>query len=221
MKRKLLTFALFASFTALFGETCKETKSSSFLLPTAENESIFGIQVKQKNVEKKIEDKIVKKFVDTPKQKINFTALFGEMPPAKQSAKGYKIDSLPVNEKLDKLINSAYAMIGTKYHFGAQDPNSEVDCSLYTQSVFKNIGIDLPRTAVDQSLLGKLVSFEDLKIGDLLFFRTYKEEPSHVGIYIGENKMIHASFGRGEVIVESIMKGYFQDRFLFAKRQEL
>lgn len=216
MKRKFLLFALFASLVNLFGETCKVAKKDSILLPTAENESIFGTVLAEKKVEKS-----VKKFVDVPKQKINFTALFGAMPQSKGNTKGIKLDSLPIGERLDELINSAYAMIGTKYHFGAQDASTEVDCSLYTQSVFKKIGIELPRTAVDQSLLGKLVSFEDLKIGDLLFFRTYKEEPSHVGIYIGENKMIHASVGKGEVIVESILKGYFQDRFLFAKRQDL
>lgn len=123
--------------------------------------------------------------------------------------------------KLNVLLECAFDMIGTKYGFGAKGGSSKTDCSLYTQNVFKKVGIDLPRSSAEQSTLGKKVSKDNLKVGDLLFFRTYKKAPSHVGIYIGDGKMIHASFRQGQVQVDDLDKIYYTKRFLFAKRFEL
>lgn len=164
-------------------------------------------------------------------------SVFEDAPKPEKKITGFSFDSIvsmfsssddanPKNpeiqsNKLKQLIDCAFEMIGTKYSFGATAESSKTDCSLYTQNVFKKVGINLPRSSAEQSSMGERISLSDIKVGDLLFFRTYKEEPSHVGIYIGNNKMIHASFKQGEVIVDDISKGYFQKRFLFAKRHNL
>jgi cell wall-associated NlpC family hydrolase len=86
------------------------------------------------------------------------------------------------------------------------------------QKVFKELQINLPRTAREQSKVGTDVAQGDLRKGDLVFFHTYASYPSHVGIYLGDGKMIHASSGKGEVTVSNLNSDYYQSRFLGAKR---
>jgi cell wall-associated NlpC family hydrolase len=162
-------------------------------------------------------------FEDTPKNEKKITGFsFASIASIFSSSEDANPKSPEIqSNKLKQLLDCAFEMIGTKYSFGATNESSKTDCSLYTQNVFKKVGINLPRSSADQSSVGESISLSDIKVGDLLFFRTYKEEPSHVGIYIGNNKMIHASFKQGEVIVDDISKGYFQKRFLFAKRHNL
>jgi len=98
------------------------------------------------------------------------------------------------NKIQNKVKELAFSFLGQKYKFGASKDSTKTDCSLYTQNVFSKIGIKLPRSSIEQSTVGVIVPKEELQVGDLLFFRTYRKTPSHVGIYIGDNKMIHASF---------------------------
>lgn len=122
------------------------------------------------------------------------------------------------NKLQNKIKELAFSFLGQQYKFGASKDSVKTDCSLYTQNVFSKIGIKLPRSSIEQSTLGVIVPKEELQVGDLLFFRTYRQTVSHVGIYIGDNKMIHASFKNKEVEVETLDKKYYRDRFLFAKR---
>jgi cell wall-associated NlpC family hydrolase len=111
----------------------------------------------------------------------------------------------------------AIGLLGTKYSFGGNSING-VDCSFLVQHVFELAGFKLPRTAREQARYGYFVRKESLKPGDLLFFATYASFPSHVGIYIGDGKMIHASSKGGKVEVANINEDYYARRFLFAKR---
>jgi cell wall-associated NlpC family hydrolase len=121
----------------------------------------------------------------------------------------------------DKLIDVAYDYIGMKYAFGAAKGGAKTDCSLFSQRVFSKFGVSLPRSASEQSTVGKKIAFSNIQPGDLLFYRTYKKAPSHVAIYIGNGKIIHASFRQRRVTVDSISLPYYQKRFLFAKRVAL
>jgi cell wall-associated NlpC family hydrolase len=78
--------------------------------------------------------------------------------------------------------------------------------------------VALPRTAREQAKVGSEVADGDLRKGDLVFFHTYASYPSHVGIYLGDGKMIHASSGKGEVIVSDMNSDYYRSRFMGAKR---
>jgi len=111
----------------------------------------------------------------------------------------------------------AIGLLGTKYIFGGTSING-IDCSSFVQHVFELAGFKLPRTAREQARYGYFVRKENLKPGDLLFFATYARFPSHVGIYIGDGKMIHASSKGGRVEVTNINKDRYVRRFLFAKR---
>jgi cell wall-associated NlpC family hydrolase len=111
----------------------------------------------------------------------------------------------------------ALGLLGTKYTFGGTSING-IDCSSFVQHVFELAGFKLPRTAREQARYGYFVRKENLKPGDLLFFATYASFPSHVGIYIGDGKMIHASSKGGRVEVANINEDFYKRRFLFAKR---
>lgn len=107
--------------------------------------------------------------------------------------------------------------LATPYRFGAETRQA-TDCSGFTQQVFHACGIELPRTAREQYAVGTVVPEGDWQIGDLLFFRTYARYPSHVGIYLGDGKMIHASRSHRKVVISSVERPYFRKRFLGARR---
>ncbi|MEV0261698.1 NlpC/P60 family protein [Streptomyces sp. NPDC050617] len=102
--------------------------------------------------------------------------------------------------KADKAIAFARAQMGKPYVWGATGPNS-YDCSGLTQAAWKAAGVDLPRTTWDQVKTGTRVATDDLQPGDLVFFY---DDISHVGMYIGDGKMIHAPKPGANVRVESI-----------------
>lgn len=118
---------------------------------------------------------------------------------------------------LDAISDTAARFLGTPYVFGGEGP-SGIDCSSFVQQVFQEHQVDLPRTAREQINVGAEVPPSELRKGDLVFFRTYASYPSHVGIYLGEGKMIHASSGKGEVTVSHIDSGYYRSRYIGARR---
>ncbi|MFI1468238.1 NlpC/P60 family protein [Streptomyces wuyuanensis] len=102
--------------------------------------------------------------------------------------------------KAEKVLSFARAQIGKPYVWGATGPSS-FDCSGLTQSAWRAAGVDLPRTTWDQVEVGQSVATADLLPGDLVFFY---DDISHVGIYIGDGKMIHAPKPGANVREESI-----------------
>lgn len=120
-------------------------------------------------------------------------------------------------DNLQELKKSAYGFLGTRYRFGGSSRKG-IDCSSFVQQVFRELEISLPRTAREQFGIGAEVAPGDLQKGDLIFFRTYASYPSHVGIYLGNNKMIHASSRDRRVVVSPINTYYYKSRFIGAKR---
>lgn len=117
----------------------------------------------------------------------------------------------------DGIGQTAAEFLGTPYLFGGEGA-SGIDCSSFVQQVFQAHHVNLPRTAREQITVGSDVAPGDLRKGDLVFFQTYASYPSHVGIYLGDGKMIHASSGRGEVTVSDMNSDYYSSRYLGAKR---
>jgi len=118
-----------------------------------------------------------------------------------------------------ELADSALAFLGVTYRFGGNSPESGFDCSGLVRRVFQDaLGLNLPRTAKEMSNLGKQVRIEDLKPGDLVFFNTMRAAFSHVGIYLGDNKFVHAPSSGGVVRVEDIRIRYWAQRFNGARR---
>ncbi|AJY70609.1 peptidoglycan-binding protein LysM [Geobacter sulfurreducens] len=116
-----------------------------------------------------------------------------------------------------ELKKTGYSFIGTRYRFGGTTRKG-LDCSSFVQHVFRELDVTLPRTAREQFHVGNPVATGDLQKGDLLFFHTYARFPSHVGIYLGNNKMIHASSRDRRVVISSIDTPYYRSRFIGAKR---
>ena len=105
-----------------------------------------------------------------------------------------------------------------KYVYG-DTGNKGYDCSGLTYSLFLNsMGIEIPRNSSAQSTIGIKVDKSGLAPGDLLFFTTSGKGISHVGIYIGEGNMIHASSSKARVSIDSIEDSYFSKRYVTARR---
>ncbi len=116
------------------------------------------------------------------------------------------------------ILATAATYRGTPYRYGRSD-RSGTDCSGYTTQVFRKHGVKLPRTSAEQSKVGQKVDKHGLKEGDLVFFKTTRgRRVGHVGIYVGSGKFIHASSGGGKVQVNSLNDGYYNRRFVGARR---
>ena len=125
------------------------------------------------------------------------------------------------SKKSMKMIKLAKNKLGRKYVWGAVGQKNTFDCSGLTTYVCKKNGIKIPRRAIEQSKYGKYVSRKDLKPGDLIFFDTSKRRKgyvNHVGIYIGDNKFIHASSAKKKVIITSLNKNFYSQRYKGARR---
>lgn len=116
-----------------------------------------------------------------------------------------------------RLVNYAKKLQGVKYVYGASSAKG-FDCSGFTMYVYKAAGISLPHSATEQSAKGLAVSKENLKPGDLVFFETGGAGISHVGIYIGSGKFIHASSGAGHVTITNLSEKYYAARYRGATR---
>ena len=126
-----------------------------------------------------------------------------------------------VSTKANEVIAYSKTLLGKPYVWGAQGPNS-FDCSGFTYYVFKNkAGIVLPRTSSAQSKYGTYVSKSNLKAGDLVFFDTNGANDgnvSHVGMYIGNGQMIHASYGQKKIVIANFNDSYYQKAYVNARR---
>lgn len=118
----------------------------------------------------------------------------------------------------EAIVRTASRFQGTRYRWGGSS-RSGFDCSGFTRYVFRHkAGIELPHSASAQFRRGKPTPRNQLQPGDLVFFQTYRRGASHVGIYIGNGKFIHASSARGRVRVDSLNEGYYRQRYLGARR---
>ena len=120
-------------------------------------------------------------------------------------------------DNVKMLKSKAYGFLGIRYRFGGSSARG-IDCSSFVQQVFREMEVSLPRTAREQFEIGNEVAPGDLQKGDLVFFRTYAHYPSHVGIYLGNSKMIHASSRDRRVVISTMNTPYYRSRFIGAKR---
>jgi cell wall-associated NlpC family hydrolase len=118
-----------------------------------------------------------------------------------------------------EVIISALSLMGVKYTWGGKTPEGGMDCSGFVRFVFQQAtNLTLPHGAYAISRLGTKISNKDLQPGDLVFFDTLKSSFSHVGIYIGENRFIHAPRTGKEIEVTDMSDNYWAKRFNGARR---
>ena len=114
---------------------------------------------------------------------------------------------------------AALAALGIDYHYGGHSPATGFDCSGLVAHVFHNAyGINIPAQTGAQSRLGKPIDLRQIETGDLLFYNTQGQPNSHVGIYIGDNRFIHAPRTGAAVRIESMRSTYWKTRFNGARR---
>lgn len=119
--------------------------------------------------------------------------------------------------KVSRFIQISKGYLGVPYVWGGTSP-SGFDCSGFVHYSLLQIGVTIPRTTNAQYSQGIPVQKGSLKAGDLVFFTTYKPGPSHVGVYLGGGKFIHASSGAGKVIVSDMSNSYYSSRYIGARR---
>jgi len=146
-----------------------------------------------------------------------------------QNAEGVSIVFLETSDSITEQVNSiadevfinAMRLEGVKYKYGGASPQTGFDCSGFVSYVYgRAANINLPRTSRGISRLGMSIEKNNLQIGDLVFFNTLKSDFSHVGIYVGDGKFIHAPSAGSTVRVESMQSSYWEKRFNGAKRLE-
>ena len=117
------------------------------------------------------------------------------------------------------IVDEAMKHVGKAYVYGATGPNA-FDCSGFALYVYKQFGYSLNRVAADQMSNGTPVSKSELAPGDLVFFTSGRGSSyiGHVGIYIGDNQMVHASTSTTGVIVSDLDSGYYTERYAGARR---
>jgi len=129
-----------------------------------------------------------------------------------------------VRDGATEMVLSAMNFLGVRYVRGGTTAEQGFDCSGFTRYVFENsLGLVLPRRADEQAKKPGLLQVKrgELKPGDLVFFNTLRRAFSHVGIYVGEGKFIHAPRAGAEVRIEDMRTSYWAKRFNGARRAEL
>lgn len=125
-----------------------------------------------------------------------------------------------LNNLLNKIAKESNTYLGTPYLWGGTTRNG-IDCSAFVKNVYLSIGIKLPRVSQNQAKVGKTITLDKIRKGDLIFFETDKNRPntvSHVGIYLGSGNLIHASSKNKKVVIVPLNQGYFLSKIVIIKR---
>jgi len=127
--------------------------------------------------------------------------------------------AVPPGADKNEVVRAAMAFLYVPYRFGG-DGKGGIDCSGLITKAFAMVGINLPRSVERLFKVGSYVeNINNLKVADLVFFATgFTGKATHVGLYVGENKMIHASSSQGKVLCVRINNSYYRNRFLGGRR---
>jgi cell wall-associated NlpC family hydrolase len=136
---------------------------------------------------------------------------------AGESVRPPEADAAAASGLASELLETALDLRGTPYRNGGSDPDG-FDCSGFTQWVFAQHGIALPREVREQYRAGERVRAEELAAGDLLFFSTTGSGATHVAIALGPGEFVHAPSSTGVVRVERLGSSYWAPRFVGARR---
>ena len=143
------------------------------------------------------------------------TARADELPPTLQPSvdvaanTGTGTESPTIDRSTWSLVQNAMGWLGVPYRRGGKTADHGFDCSGFVRAVYeKTFGLALPPSALLISKIGQPISFEELKIGDLIFFNTLRRPFSHVGIYLGEGRFIHAPSTGNQIKVDNLDQYY-------------
>lgn len=139
-------------------------------------------------------------------------------PVKRQGAQAILYEPQPVSEKGNEVALYAMGMIDTGYQFGGKNPEAGLDCSGMVSYIYgKAVDLKVTGSAADLARRGKEIDPRTLRPGDLVFFNTLNRSFSHVGVYIGDGRFIHAPSSKGKVRIERMDNLYFAPRFEMAR----
>lgn len=140
--------------------------------------------------------------------------------PQTMSVVGHTADNNTIGRgDADALLSNAMGLLGVAYRFGGTSPTSGFDCSGFMQHIFrKAFAVNLPRTAAEQARVGSYVSRSSLQPGDMVFFRTSGRRISHVGMYVGNDRFIHAPRTGKRIEITNLSNKYWSARYAAARR---
>jgi len=144
-----------------------------------------------------------------------------EMPPAAAPDGPQSLSDVYL-DKMKDVIFYSLSMVGINYRWGGNSPQTGFDCSGLVSHVFRQIaGLVLPRDSYAMALLGQSISVDELRPGDLVFFNTMRRPFSHVGIYLGEKRFLHAPSAGKNVNIVDMTEPYWATRYNGARRISL
>jgi cell wall-associated NlpC family hydrolase len=121
-----------------------------------------------------------------------------------------------------EIVVQALALLGVPYRWGGSDPARGLDCSGLVRHVFRSVAaLELPRRSEQIGRLGRSVARAELRAGDLVFFNTLGYRNSHVAVYVGDGRFVHAPGRKGQVRIVGLDERYWRERFNGARRIEL
>lgn len=122
------------------------------------------------------------------------------------------------SEQGREVVMYALGLMGVDYRFGGKNPESGLDCSGMVSYIYRNAtGLALPHNAAQIAGIGKAIEAERLAPGDLVFFNTTGQRFSHVGIYLGDGRFIHAPGSNGKIKVSNLKSAYYAQRLEAAR----
>jgi len=188
----------------------------------AEEKKIKLAKAKKEQLKKKRSEEKKKKIAAEKKRKHKkLLAKKAKEKKRKEAQKKKKLAHIKKLKAKSKILkNIAKKNLGKHYVWGAVGPRN-FDCSGFTSYVYKKKGIRIPRTSREQSKYGSYVKRKQLRAGDLIFFDTSRRSKgivNHVGMYIGNNKFIHASSAKKRVVITSLSKPFYARRFKWGRR---
>jgi cell wall-associated NlpC family hydrolase len=134
-------------------------------------------------------------------------------PPARAVAPSGDYFSLEGEHQTQEMVLFALGLLDTGYRFGGRNPEAGLDCSGMVAYIVENISTSrLPHNAAQIADRTRPIEVSELRPGDLVFFNTLKRRHSHMGIYIGDGRFVHAPSSRGRVRVERLDNRYFAQR---------
>ena len=143
-----------------------------------------------------------------------FLGACGSIPPVSEPPAARSERSVDISPAGLEVSLYALGLIDTGYRFGGKNPEAGLDCSGMVSYIFdKAAGLKLRGSAADIARAGRPIKREALRPGDLVFFNTRNASFSHVGIYIGDNRFIHAPSTNGRVRIDQMNARYYALRF--------
>ena len=125
----------------------------------------------------------------------------------------------PISQTGDEVAIYALDLLGTGYRFGGKNPEAGLDCSGMVSYIYRQAaGINVSGSAADIARRGREIDPKTLRPGDLVFFNTEHKPFSHVAIYIGENRFVHAPSTNGRVRIDRLDNHYYAERYEMARR---